>query len=706
MLEKLNDSNISSNHQQLFISFSNLHFDNIFFILQHLLRSPDSYPTKFSYLFQIPLIESTANKLSLNTSQSDSLVNMYFDFYLKLFASFSYDIKYRRQFLFFNSKFTMPKSLSSDASATPKEDTKVRDECNWEIIDLDGDLETAESVLVDISEDDLIKLYYQIPFNSIYNFLWSYLKNQSSQANSIPSSSNGESRVEFRVSYVSMKILSFLDCLSRLSIRALLIYNRLKYKNFCKLIGKTLKEAIKFSFLLKDSSLQLHFDHFVKRIFTTIIYSSRVKSIRWIILSQLNIGELCLRTKWLILSIMCGIDVFHQNFEHLFNDSISTSNINNKVKPKDYVLQAVQNDLESLLSHQENVDTNNCHKLSDIELLSFMRTLHFLISFRRPSTGDKNDREKNDNDDDGEEEEDLADFMNCVVKVLFKIAYCYPSTREICHKEGNSLLFAVCSVHPKLISTILMEIDTNLNAIGKRALFLTAELPFNLWLVSINCENDLLFLEKCLLFSPTNSILFRIAVNCVDNLNFNQNTATLSKDYIRNWLLANKNNNNPVCRNLSDCLQNQKELIDLGQIVKIKLAIILFELHMRLTIYNYFSKAIEANTTTSNQQQQLFLIDLTNESVSSPIMKLNITSKDELNTHYSRLAKDKRLIIVNWIWSTFHRLNLFISIDQPQTIDYIEELSSIYASASISGKMLQYNNVANSKSGFFSKHQR
>ena len=192
---------------------------------------------------------------------------------------------------------------------------------------------------------------------------------------------NGDRGVEFRVGYVAMKILSFLDNVARLSIRALLIYNRLKYKNFCKLVGKTLKEAIKFALLLKDSSLQQqqqqqHFDHFVKRIFTTIIYSSRVKSIRWIILSQLNVGDLCLRTKWLILSIMCGIDVFHHNFEHLFNDTEAVGS----PKPKDYVLQAVQNDLEALLSHPETLESaTSCHKLSDIELLSFMRTLHFLI---------------------------------------------------------------------------------------------------------------------------------------------------------------------------------------------------------------------------------------------------------------------------------------------------------------------------------------
>ena len=426
----------------------------------------------------------------------------------------------------------------------------------------------------------------------------------------------------------------------------------------------------------------------------------------------------------MILSIMCGIDVFHQNFEHLFNDTISNNTAHaashqqaskNKPKPKDYVIQAAQNDLETLLSQENNPnsDAHNCHKLTDIELLSFMRTLHFLICLSQS----KNEQETTSNEDvDVEDEEDLYDFMNCVVKVLFKIAYCYESTRDVCHKEGNSLLFAVCSAYPKLISTVLMEIDANLNMIGKRALFLTAELPFNAWLSAINCEHDMVLLEKCLLFSPTNSILFRVAVNCIDNLNFNLDTAPISRAYLVAWLNINRNSNNPRYRNLSDCILNSKETIDLAQIVKIKLAIILFELHTRLTSYNYFNKAAsetsnpassQLNILHSNSQNQLFITDLTNETVSSPIMKLNITSKDELNTHYTRLAKEKRLIIVNWIWTTFHRMNLFIAIDQSQIIDYLEELAIIYATGSKYGGVLPHNsNMSSLNSGFLSNHQR
>jgi hypothetical protein len=763
-----------------FTQFSNLHFENVFFVLQHLLRSPEGYSNSFSYLFQVPLILNQVDldtfysnphnlngyvlnlfkSLNLNSSQSDPLVNMYFDFYLKLFASFSYDVKYRRQFLFVNSKSAFKPAVEIVNSETEGSNSITS---NWQLVDLEGDLESIESVMIEISEDDLIKLYYQIPLYNIYSFLWCYLNNQAiklpnDRTNGAKMSSNGDMMdmdssklasdgTEFRKRYVAMKILSFLDYLSRLSIRTLLIYNRLKYKNFCKLVGKTIKESIKFASIVCkfSSNLQSQYDHFVKRIFTTIIYSSRVKSIRWTILSQLNIGSLCLRTKWLILSIMCGIDVFHQNFEHLFNSSSSNS-IDNP-KAKDYVLQACQNDLETLLSQDSGTSSQESGQtLSDMELVSFMRTLHFLINLNKSSSNSKeslsldesiftepedqisfdelnktanvkiepsvlfnNKMFKNyaNSGNEAEDEDELCEFMSCVVKVIFKIAYCYPSTRDVCHKEGNALLFAVCSSYPKLIGNVLKEIDAELNSIGKRALFLSAELPFNLYLAHMDCESDLVFLQKCLLLSPTNSVLFRLAVNFVDNLDFKQDTKQISKQYLRNWLI--KNRNNPNCGNLSDYLH--KENVDLAQIVKIKLAIVLFELHSRLTIYNYFTKTnastnptqaqLSASTTNlfapttsepnlenNNSPQnsnttQLFNSDYSKDSVNvNPILTLNITSKDELNTHYSRLPKDKRLAVVNWIWSTLHRMTLFLPIDQSQFIDYLEELSIIYSSSS------------------------
>lgn len=126
---------------------------------------------------------------------------------------------------------------------------------------------------------------------------------------------------EFRQRYVSMKIISFLDCMVRLSLRSLLVYNKLKYKNFCKLVGKTLRDIIKFlSTLLTvtDDAIRDNYEAFLRRIISTIIYSSRLRSIRWTLLSHLNIGKLDLNTKWLLLAVMCGIDVYHANFVEIF----------------------------------------------------------------------------------------------------------------------------------------------------------------------------------------------------------------------------------------------------------------------------------------------------------------------------------------------------------------------------------------------------
>ena len=664
-------------NNNLFLQYSNFHFENTFFLIQHLLRSPDQYALNFSYLFQFPLLLPITDSenlkafkfLCLNSPQSDSLIHLYFDNYLKLFASFSYEVKYRSQFLFFTNKKSNNGTLSRlNDDQNVKNLATSSNSSNWQLVDLDGDLENIESVIVELKEDDLIKLYYQIPFNSIYSFLWNYLIYQNND--------------EFRKRYVAMKILSFLDYLSRLSIRSLIIYNRLKYKNFSKLIGKTLKDSIKFSVSImstrQNANFQLHCDHFVKRIFTTIIYSPRVKSIRWTILSNLNLNSLSLNTKWLILSIMCGIDVYHPNFESIFNDTTSFDNNMYQIKKKDYILQACTNDLENILSeYQEN------GVLLTHELLSYMRTLHFLINLNHNDIDSESlnikfqdlieenyQNQFNQHHIDHEAhilEIELYEFMSCVIKIIFKIAYCFETTKEVCYKEGNSLLFAVCSAYPRLIGYVLFEIDTELASIGKRSLYLSDELPYNKWLPYIDCEQDLHFLEKCLLTSTTNSILFHLAVSCIDNLNFNQSTKSVTHTMFKNWL--NKNQNNPHAKNLYQLITRDE--IDISKLVKIKLSIIMFELHSRLTIYNYYNNNRNSNIETSSSN---------NSSNNYPQLFFSDKDKDELQNHYQKLAKDKRMALVNWIWSTLYRMNIFLLIDSsPQFIDYLEELSYIYS---------------------------
>ena len=168
-------------------------------------------------------------KLNLNSSQSDPLINTYFDFYLKLFALFGHDIKYRKQFIFLASQPSssaaaneQARSAFESASMAPislSENTEYSSLTNWQLVDQDGDLESPEQLFVEISEDDLVKLYYQFPFNHLYSFLWQYLKFQAEPGDNAESASKVASsgqNSEFRKRYVALKILSFLDCLVRL----------------------------------------------------------------------------------------------------------------------------------------------------------------------------------------------------------------------------------------------------------------------------------------------------------------------------------------------------------------------------------------------------------------------------------------------------------------------------------------------------------
>ena len=112
----------------------------------------------------------------------------------------------------------------------------------------------------------------------------------------------------------------------------------------------------------------------------------------------------------------------------------------------EYILQSCRNDLEAILnenpSNGEDLNPISANSNNDVEWLSFMRTVHFLIDLES-------------NESSSEINDQMFEFMSCVVKVIFKVAYCYKTTKDVCHKEGNSLLFAICSSYPSLIGVLL-----------------------------------------------------------------------------------------------------------------------------------------------------------------------------------------------------------------------------------------------------------
>jgi hypothetical protein len=186
--------------------------------------------------------------------------------------------------------------------------------------------------------------------------------------------------------------------------------------------------------------------------------------------------------------------------------------------------------------------------------------------------------------------------------------------------------------------------------IGKRALNLCAELPFNKWLPHVILTTDVAFLQKCLLATPTNSILFKVATNLIDALDFDGDSTTIETS--------------KACLNKHPHMFEQVQrhgLIDMAHIFKVKLSVILFELHSRLTIYNYYGRQIapSAVSDSAGGNSQMFCnieIGHNGEAVR------NVYPKEELAGHYSKLAKDKRLDLTYWIWSTLYKMNQFFQV--------------------------------------------
>ena len=478
-------------------------------LFQHLLHLPTNYNILDEFIetqLQLPQIVD-CNFQILN-------------FYLKIFLLFTSKLKTREYFLneFYNLQ--QNQQLGSDTL-----ENKISANNNWLIIDLDGNLENIEESMIEIGEDELIKLYHKVSFNQLFHSLWEYLNSKNSKE-------------------AIMKIYSFLNYLTRLLLNSIIQYNRLKYKNFCKLISKTLSNCLKYCSLIcnqfreNERSITKHYDDFVKRICIKLMYYKNMNSIRWSLLSLFHrISELSLNTKWTLLSLMCGIDIYNVNFNFNLN------------KAKSFIKQAYKYNLEEYIGKSK--------LLSDNELISYLRTLHFLIDL------------SNNNEDENE-----FDLIKLVTIIIFNISYIYESTRDVCHKDGAAILYTICLSYPNLIGILLWQINKlpeSLNSdIEKILLSLMNQLPFPLWFSYLN-DYDLCLINYWLNNYPTNSLKFRLILICIENLGFD------------------------CCCDEDD---DDGDRIDEIRLKQIKISIILFCLYLKLT--NQFTLEDDSEKTNND----------------------------------------------------------------------------------------------------------
>jgi hypothetical protein len=339
------------------------------------------------HIFNLPATDikqytAYLSHIDIDTRLSRHNMDTMLDKFLKFPLSFTYDMNKTRK-LFLVDFDVDQSSLPSTASTRDPHQlstTHNNNNDNWLFVDLDGDLECLDQVQIDLNEDDLIDMYYKIPFYAVYNRLWSIL-------------------VDHDDHNTTVKCLAFANYIVKITFLTIIQYNRLKYKNFLKLCANTLNESLKFYMLLVNknrSGLQAYYDDHMRSIYVKFLYSTRLKSMRFTILSLMNVdfNLIALHTKWFMLCALCGIDVLNECFTLDYNTD----------DPMRFIDDSVDFYMEDNLRH-----------FNDLELVSFIKIIQLIST----STDNVN-----------------GNFYRCLCKIIFKIAFVYPRICDICHKEG------------------------------------------------------------------------------------------------------------------------------------------------------------------------------------------------------------------------------------------------------------------------------
>jgi hypothetical protein len=345
--------------------------DFLFYLNQHIFNLQSPSIKQFTHL--LSLIE-VAN---LTKHNMDHVLEKF----LKFPLLFTYDLnKTRRLFL---TDDLQPTSFDQTAPVS----TQAQNDNNWLFIDLDGDCENMDQVLIDLNEDDLINIYYKIPFYTLYNQLWSLLATE-------------------RDHYTTVKCMAFTNYVIKITFLTIVQYNKLKYKNFLKLCANSLNESLKFYKLLVKINADVYQHYYNKHIlsiYVKFLYSTKLRSMRFAILSLMNtdFNLIALNTKWFVLCALCGIDVLNENFKLNYDSD----------EPMRFISDSIDFYLE-----------DNLKNFTDFELVSFLKIINLIST----STDHVNEH-----------------FFRCLCKVLFKISFIYPKVCDVCHKEGKSLKLVI-----------------------------------------------------------------------------------------------------------------------------------------------------------------------------------------------------------------------------------------------------------------------
>ncbi|XP_051954087.1 ectopic P granules protein 5 homolog [Xyrauchen texanus] len=322
---------------------------------------------------------------------------------------------------------------------------------NWTLVDEGGEEdEDPETSWMLLSEDDLILLFSQFPFDELFKHILGIC-------------SKGDYQPQATTSQKMMKIFAFASSLVELLAVGLQTYNRARYRQFVKRIGHMIRMTLCYvsdhwaqyisltgvsrSTLQEQSftveKLQVEFDHLFLRAVLHVLKSKRLGI--WLFMSEMPYGTLSSAMLWKIFYIMQCAET--DGLEKLSCSLSAEDCIQGLREP----------------SHQEKFE----HWLSEINSSDGICLLTTFAHMAEPRRTDVD-----------------PEFVRTIVLEIFEVSYVSIATREIFSKVGRELLAVIASAHPHIISVLLERLRETIDKVGMVSLYLFKELPLHLWMPS------------------------------------------------------------------------------------------------------------------------------------------------------------------------------------------------------------------------------
>nr|XP_008101897.1 PREDICTED: LOW QUALITY PROTEIN: ectopic P granules protein 5 homolog [Anolis carolinensis] len=356
---------------------------------------------------------------------------------------------------------------------------------NWTLVDEGGEEdEDPDTSWVLLLEDDLIALLSQFPFHELFQHLLGF-------------DSKGVYSPEKTTCQEMMKILAFANSLVELLAVGLETFNRARYRQFVKRIGRLIRmtlcyvsdhwaqyvsHAKGYGYPMHPFSvekLQVEFDELFLRAVLHVLKAKRLGV--WLFMSEMPYGTLSTNMLWKLFFIMHGAE--SENLEKLCA-TLQLEDCKRQLKDPAH-LESFEKYLQSMNGSEE---------------ICLLTTFAQMAQTKR---------------DDADE-----DFVKVIVLEIYEVSYVSLSTRETFSKVGRELLGAITAVHTGMISVLLERVRDTIEKVGMVTLYLFKELPMHLWKPS---APEIALIRNWLLNHNLTEVENKLACIILEGLNWGPN---------------------------------------------------------------------------------------------------------------------------------------------------------------------------------------